>query len=187
MPKILAFAGSLRAGSFNKMLAREAARFAREAGAEVTELDLRDYPVPLYDGDLEREEGLPAEVRTLQRLFADHDGFLIASPEYNGMFSGVLKNYIDWLSRPGDASPFAGKTAVMLAASPGGWGGIRALPHLRILLSTIGINVLARQLAVPRAGQVFDAEGRIADEGVKKQVQELAALLVDHLAERVAA
>ena len=99
-PKILAFAGSTRTESWNKKLIKIAAAGTRAAGAEVTELDLRDIPLPLYDGDLEHEQGLPPNGRKLKDLMLRHDGFLISSPEYNSSISGVLKNAIDWASRP---------------------------------------------------------------------------------------
>src|SRR5262249_29719722 len=104
-PRILAFAGSTRRDSFNKKLAGIAADGARAAGAEVTFIDLRDYPLPLYDGDLEAEKGLPEQAQRLKKLFLDHDGLLISSPEYNSSISGVLKNTIDWVSRPVPGEP----------------------------------------------------------------------------------
>ena len=99
-PRILAFAGSLRAESFNKKLARVAAEALRKAGGEVTLIDLRDYPLPLYDGDLEAASGLPENGRKLKSLFLEHQGLLISSPEYNSSIPAVLKNTIDWVSRP---------------------------------------------------------------------------------------
>jgi len=101
-PKILAFAGSTRTDSFNKKLIKVAAAGAREAGADVTVIDLRDYPMPLYDEDLEKQEGLPSNTRKLKELMLTHQGLLISSPEYNSSISGVLKNTIDWTSRQGD-------------------------------------------------------------------------------------
>src|SRR5438552_18679945 len=105
MPRILAFAGSTRTQSFNKKLVKIVAAGARAAGAEVTMLDLRDIPLPLYDGDLEAAEGLPENAKKLKELMKSHAGFLISCPEYNSSISGVLKNAIDWASRPmpGDA------------------------------------------------------------------------------------
>src|SRR5262245_35742367 len=100
MPKILAFAGSTRTESYNKKLVRIAAAGARQAGAEVTLIDLRDLPLPLFDEDLESSEGLPPNARRLKDLFLAHHGLLISAPEYNSSISGVLKNAIDWVSRP---------------------------------------------------------------------------------------
>src|SRR5690606_32044347 len=133
--KVLALAGSTRTGSYNRMLAALAAEAAREAGAEVTLINLRDYPMPLYDGDLEEREGLPTSARQLRELFLSHDALIIASPEYNGSLSAVLKNTIDWLSRPQPGDPpracFANKVAVIVSASTGALGGMRGLVHLR--------------------------------------------------------
>src|SRR3989338_2486857 len=98
-PKILAFAGSTRTESFNKKLVQIAVRGAKQAGADVAYIDLRDFPLPLFDGDLEAKEGLPANAKKLKALFLDHQGLLISSPEYNSSISGVLKNTIDWVSR----------------------------------------------------------------------------------------
>jgi chromate reductase len=132
-PHILAFAGSLRSGSFNKRLVTIAAQGAEEAGATVTILDLKDFPLPLFDEDLEQAEGMPEPAARLRELFRAHHGLLIASPEYNSSISGVLKNTIDWISRPepGRAALdcFQGKFAGLMAAAAGGLGGIRALPH----------------------------------------------------------
>ena len=99
-PKILAFAGSTRKDSFNKKLVKITGEAARLAGAQVTYLDLRDLPMPLYDGDLEAEQGIPQNARKLKALMLSHDGLLISAPEYNSSISGVLKNAIDWASRP---------------------------------------------------------------------------------------
>jgi len=175
--KILAFAGSTRTQSFNKKLVRIAAEGARTAGAEVTEIDLKDFPMPLYDGDLEVEQGLPESAQSLRRLFLEHEGLLIAAPEYNGSISAVLKNSIDWLSRPVEGEPpldcFDGKIAGLLAASPGGLGGLRGLAHVRQILSGIKVLVIPEQLAVPNAARAFDDSGALSDE---KQTAAVAAI-----------
>ncbi len=165
-PRILAFAGSTRRASFNKQLVRIAASGARRAGARVEVIDLSDYPLPLFDQDLEAERGLPDEARELKRLLAANDGRLIASPEYNSSVSGVLKNAIDWASRSADPkeaplASFAGKTAVLMSASPGQLGGLRGLVHLRSILGNIRVLVLPEQRAVPRAHEAFAEDGSI--------------------------
>lgn len=183
MARILVFAGSARRDSLNKKLAREAARLAREAGAEATFVDLDDYPIPLYHGDLEAAEGMPENARRLRALFLAHDALLVASPENNSSVTALLKNTIDWLSRDlgegrGDDSglaPWRGKVAGIMAASPGAFGGVRGLPHLRQVLATLGVTVLGTQVAVPRAHEAFAADGTIADERVAKAVRALAA------------
>lgn len=185
-PKILAFAGSTRADSYNKKLARLAADAARAAGAEVTFLDLREYPLPLYDGDLEEQEGLPENAKKLKALFRAHDAFIISSPEYNSSISGVLKNTIDWVSRAEtDDEPalvaYRGKAAALLAASPGALGGLRGLVTVRSILGNIGVIVLPDQVAVPKAYEAFDDNGGLKDERVAKQVQGVAEGLVAFL------
>ena len=120
-PKILAFAGSLRAESWNKKLVLQAANAARDAGADVTLLDLRDLPMPIYDGDIEAQQGLPANARAFKQLLRDHHGVLLSSPEYNSQMPAVLKNAIDWASRleRGDTPlvAFKGKVAGVMSAS----------------------------------------------------------------------
>src|SRR5688500_15705787 len=119
VPKILAFAGSTRVESYNKKLVRIAIEGARAAGAEVTHIDLRDLPLPVFDEDLESSSGLPENARKLKELFLNHQGLLISAPEYNSSITGVLKNTLDWVSRPasGEASlaAFAGKVAALMS------------------------------------------------------------------------
>ena len=180
--RILVFAGSARRDSLTKKLARAAAQYAREAGAEATFVDLDDYPIPLYHGDLEAASGMPENARKLRGIFLAHDALIIASPENNSSMSSLLKNTIDWLSRDvedgkGDSSglaPWRGKVAGLMAASPGGFGGIRALPHLRQILAALGVTVLGTQVAVPRAHEAFAADGSVVDERVAKSVRSLA-------------
>jgi len=182
-PRILAFAGSTRTDSYNKKLARIAAEGARAAGAEVTLIDLRDYPLPLYDGDLESREGLPENARKLKALFKSHDALLISSPEYNSSISGVLKNAIDWVSReaPGEKplECFSGKVAALLSASPGALGGLRGLVTVRSILSSIQVLVLPGQVAVSKAHEAFAPDGSLADAKRKASVEQLAATLVE--------
>lgn len=167
MAKILAFAGSARKDSVNKKLVALAAERARAAGAEVTLVDLADYRMPLYDGDLEAESGIPEAAQKLKALMKEHDGLLIACPEYNSSITPLLKNTIDWCSRAeGDEKPLAaytGKTAALLAASPGGLGGLRGLVHVRAILGNIGVTVVPSQLALSKAFSAF-GEGKLTDE-----------------------
>ncbi len=189
-PKILAFAGSTRTASYNKQLVRTAADAARAAGAEVTVIDLRDLPLPLFDEDFESEHGLPENAKKLKTLFRDHDAFLIASPEYNSSITAVLKNAIDWASR-GETddepalSAYRGKTAALLSASPGALGGLRGLVHLRAILGNIGVIVLPDQVALPKAHEAFDATGKLKDERPAKQVTALAQNLVSFLKKHI--
>lgn len=175
-PRVLVFAGSTRSGSFNKKLARLAADDARQAGAEVTLLDLRDYPMPLYDGDLEAAEGVPAPAQELKRLFKAHQGLVLACPEYNSSITGVLKNTIDWVSRRVDGETtgleaYKGKVVGLLSASPGALGGLRGLVTVRSILSNIGCLVLPDQVAVGKADAAFDEQGHLVDEKVRKRVR----------------
>ena len=185
--RILVFAGSARRDSLNKKLARVAAGFAREAGGEVTFIDLDDYPMPVYHGDLESAEGMPANGVKLRDIFIANDALLIVSPENNQSMSSLLKNTIDWLSRSiGDGkgaasglAPFRGKVAAMMAASPGAYGAVRHLPHLRQCLGGLGVTVLGNQVALAHADEAFDETGALRDARTAKSVRALAASLVE--------
>ena len=178
MTKIIALAGSLRENSFNKQLVKIAAEGAREHGAEVQVVDLADFPIPLFSEDLEAE-GTPAAVNDLKHLFAQSQGILLASPEYNGSITGVLKNMLDWLSRPSKdtniGSAFQGKVAGIMATSPGGLGGIRGLAHTRDVLYNLGVMVNPKQIAVPSAYSAFDENGDLSDPEMKQRVKALGA------------
>lgn len=185
-PKILAFAGSLRKDSYNKKLLKIAVDGAIQAGAEVTHIDISNYPLPLYDGDLETQKGLPENALTFKKLFWEHDGFLIASPEYNSSISGALKNIIDWVSRPASADEvylgcFIDKVAVIMGASPGGLGGLRGLVHLRSILENIYTIVLPDQKAIPNAMDAFDAEGQLKNAEQQKAIAKLGIKLAETL------
>lgn len=181
-PRILVFAGSARQHSLNKRLARLAAERIDALGGQATFLDLRDYPLPLYDGDLEAAEGLPETVRTLQAILGEHQGLLLASPEYNGFITPLMKNTLDWLSRPdGDRSGlalFADKVAAVVSASPGGLGGMRSLALMRQLLGNLGVTVLPGPLALSKAGQAFNEAGGLEDEALQRRLDALCQRLV---------
>ena len=185
-PKILAFAGSTRTDSFNKKLVRIAVSGARQAGAEVTHIDLRDYTLPLYDGDLEQREGLPANARKLKDLFLAHQGLLIAAPEYNSSISAVLKNAIDWVSRPVPGEPplgcFIDKVAALMSASTGALGGLRGLVTVRSILGNIRVIVLPDQVAVPKAHEAFNPDGSLKDPKQQAAVENLGRNLAQVLA-----
>ncbi len=184
-PKILAFAGSTRTESFNKRLVRIAVAGAQAAGAEVTLIDLRDYPLPLFDGDLETRERLPANGRKLKDLFLAHHGLLMSCPEYNSSITGVWKNTIDWVSRPvpGEAAlaGFDGKVAALMSASPGALGGLRGLVHVRAILGNIRVLVLPDQVAVPKASEAFNSDGSLKDPKQHAAVEALGAKLTQVL------
>lgn len=183
-PKILCFAGSLRKDSLNKKLVKIAMEGARNSGAEVTFVDLKDYPLPIYDGDIESEQGIPDNAKKLKSILKEHHGLLIASPEYNSSISGALKNAIDWASRPEPGEKhlecYKDKVAGIMAASPGSLGGLRGLVTVRSILQNIGVLVVPDQVAIPSASDAFDDSGNLKDpkkhssvEAIGKKVAEL--------------
>jgi NAD(P)H-dependent FMN reductase len=181
--KILAFAGSLREYSYSKRVVKTAAKGAEAAGAEVTFIDLRDFPLTIYNADEHARNGFDANAARLQKLLGEHDGFLICSPEYNGSLTGALKNAIDWTSRKSDEygmiEVFKGKAAAIMTASPGAFGGIRCLNHLRGVLTILLVNVLPTAIAVGRVNTMFDGDGvEMTDENMKKILENLGASLV---------
>ncbi len=149
-PSILIFAGSARRDSLNKKLARQAATVAHRSGARATFIDLRDYPMPLYDGDYERQSGVPWAAQELARLIREHDAMIIASPEYNGAFTPLLKNAIDWVSRV-DVRLLANQPLGLMSASPGKGGGRRGLELARLWLRNMRVPVLDVQYTLPEA------------------------------------
>jgi chromate reductase len=185
VPRILAFAGSVRRESFNRRLVRIAAASAEQAGGQVTLIELSDFPLPLFDQDLEAKQDAPENATKLKQLFATHDGLLIASPEYNSSITPLLKNVIDWVSRPGDGKPslaaYRGKVAALMSASPGGLGGLRGLVHVRAILGNIGVLVLPDQVCVSDAANAFTDDGRLKDNKRQAAVEGLGASLVEML------
>ena len=175
--RILAFSGSARRASFNRRFLALAVQAVRDAGAEVTLLDLNAYPLPLFHGDLEDESGLPANALKLIEAIQSHHGLLIASPEYNSMITPLLKNTLDWATR-GEENPFIGKVAAVIAASPGMFGGIRSLQLAQQLLLKLGCHVVPGQTILPHADQAFDADGRLIDMRAMKSLETIAAALV---------
>jgi chromate reductase len=167
-PKVLAFAGSTRTDSLNKKLILDAAAIATELGADVTVLDLKQYPIPLYDGDDEAEGGMPENARRIRQLMIDSQVILIASPDYNRSYSAVLKNVLDWASRTEDADrcklAYKGKKFVIMCTSGGGSGGVKGLPQLRFLLGVLGGDVVPGDLAIPKGNSAFDpSSGQLQD------------------------
>jgi chromate reductase, NAD(P)H dehydrogenase (quinone) len=185
VPRILAFAGSLRKDSFNKKLVQIAAEGARRAGAEVTYIDLKEYSMPIYDGDFEASFGIPENGQKLKKLFLEHDGLLLSCPEYNSSHTAVFKNTIDWVSRPapGEASLacFKGKAAALMSASPGALGGLRGLVHVRALLGNISVIVLPEQIAVSKAAEAFTNDGTLKDAKQQASVEGLGKTLAEFL------
>ncbi len=181
-PKILAFAGSVRDASFNKKLVKIAAEGARKAGAEVNHIDLKDYPMPLFDQDYESKKGIPQNVKKVKKMMVESDGFLISAPEYNSSITPLLKNTIDWASRAESKdepplSAYKGKCAAIMSASPGGLGGLRGLVHVRSILENIGVIVLPNQRAIGSAYNAFDETGNLRDEKQQSSVEGLGEQL----------
>lgn len=163
--KILVFAGSVRAGSFNVKLANTLTNALTEMGADAEHLSLADYDMPIFNADIE----IPESVKALALRMSHCDGMVIVSPEYNSSIPPLLKNALDWVSiTQSDAmtgfGPYAGKVCFLAAASPGGLGGIRSLYHLRAVLMNVGAEIVTKQLALGNAGNAFDSEGNILDE-----------------------
>jgi len=184
-PKILVLAGSIRTGSFNARLAALAAKELTLAEAAVTLISLADFPMPLYDGDLEAASGPPENAYKLKRLMCLHQGVFIASPEYNASITPLLKNALDWVSRvrEGREPPLAaykGRAFALGAASNGTYGGMRSLMALRQVLELgCGALVIPEQLAVREAASAFDEMDNLKDERTAGLLQAVVNRLID--------
>ena len=176
--KLLIFAGSTRQNSFNRKLAFVAANLARTSGAEVTHLELSDLDIPMYNADLEAQ-GTPADVMKLKQIMFEHPAWIICSPEYNGSYTALLKNTIDWATSPVKSDPawqegfksFTGKVVGILSASPGALGGLRSQSHLVPLLLNAQCWVAPKAFALGRAADAFGPEGELLDDDHLKNVQ----------------
>ncbi|SDO58438.1 NAD(P)H-dependent oxidoreductase [Phyllobacterium sp. OV277] len=185
LPKILVFAGSNRTGAFSGQVADVATKTLAALGADVTRLALIDYPLPIMDQDLESEKGIPENAMKLGRLFAAHDGILIASPEYNSSIPPLLKNTIDWvsrISRDGEKplKPYAGKIVALCSSSDGNFAGIRGLYHLRSVLMNVGTQIISEQCSVAHAHEAFAAEGSFHDSRTTRAMERTCQSLIDH-------
>lgn len=184
-PKILAFAGSTRNASYNKRLIALAAEAAQKAGASVTLIDLKDYPLPLMNEDLEASEGIPENAKKLKQLFMNHQGLMLACPEYNSSITPLLKNTIDWVSRREESEEglacFDKKVAAIMSASPGALGGSRGLVTVRMLLGNIKVTVIPDQIAISKANEAFKEDGSLKDSRQQTSVEAIAAKLTEIL------
>lgn len=185
MPSILCFAASLRTASFNKKLARAAAVCAEMQDARARVIDLRDYPLPIYDGDVEAAEGVPAAAAELARIIAAHDAMVIATPEYNGGPPALLKNTFDWITRLGRAAgepdgkaALAMRPTLLLSASPGANGGLRSTILARAMLAHLNLLVLPQTLAVGNAAEAFTPDGGLADAQRQRQLDAAIGQLI---------
>jgi NAD(P)H-dependent FMN reductase len=185
-PRILVMAGSSRSDALSRRVAVACVRPLQAAGAEVSLLELADYPAPLYNGDLEAESGLPETIVRLQQTLHASDGLLVVNPEYNGSVTPLLKNTLDWCSRPNPAdrersggAVYAGRAAAVVGCSPGGLGGMRVLFHVRDILGYLGMHVIPQQLSVANAGTAIGDEGSLRDETQRKMLDTLATALTE--------
>ncbi|AMB88106.1 FMN reductase [Pseudomonas agarici] len=180
--KILAFSGSVRRASLNVKLLNLAVAATLEHGAQVTHIDLRKFPLPIYDGDLEAESGVPENAQTLRELLLTHDGLLIASPEYNGSVTALLKNTLDWCSRPANGvdglAPFRGKAVGLMSASLSPFGGLRGIIDLRGIMAKLGAIVLSEDVALPTAQNAFDSQDAFVDVNVGRLVHQFTSNLI---------
>ncbi len=164
--KIFTFSGSYRKASYNQQLVNVAAGIARSEGFDVTEVSLKDYPLPLFDEDLELE-GYPPNALKLRKIFLEHQGFILSCPEYNGSLTPLLKNTIDWMSRTVNGKSglkcFQNKTVLLLSASPGAFGGLRGVLHVRTILMQLQALVLPNNFGLPKAHEAFDESGKLKD------------------------
>lgn len=180
--KVLAFAGSGRRESWNRRLAEAAATLAEAKGASVTRLNLKDLDLPMMDEDYEAEHGHAEGVLKLKKLMKEHDAFLISCPEYNSSITPLLKNAIDWASRPRDDEKqlecFRGKVIGLLAASPGGLGGLRGLVAVRSIFGNIGSFVCPTQFALSQAHEAFNADGSLKDDKHRASAERVVSELL---------
>ena len=178
--RLLALAGSMREASFNRRLLAVAVKAAESGGAQVDVAVLRELALPLYDGDLEAGAGPPEAVERFKARIAAVDGLIIASPEYNHSIPGGLKNAIDWASR-GPDRVFPGKAALLLGASPGGFGAARGLPHLRQVMAAVGVWTVPTMVTLSSAGSAFDDNGALVNENTQQQVEAAVGQLLEQL------
>jgi chromate reductase, NAD(P)H dehydrogenase (quinone) len=185
IPKILVFAGSIRTGSFNARLAANAAKHLALMEAEVTHISLADYPMPIYDGDLEAKSGQPENAIKLKQMFMAHGGIFIASPEYNASVTPLLKNTLDWISRvrEGREPPLAAykdRVFALGGASNGAYGAMRSLLALRQVLEIgCGAMVIPDQIAVPRAADAYDGNDNLKDEQTVTRLKGVLQRLIE--------
>jgi chromate reductase, NAD(P)H dehydrogenase (quinone) len=183
-PKILVIPGSLRTGSHNVKLAMAAAHQFAQASVDVTRVSLADFPMPIYDGDLQGRSGIPANAINLKRMMSAHHGVLIVTPEYNASIPPLLKNAIDWVSRVEDPHEsryqvFRERAFAIASASQGRLGGARALASLRLILSACQANVIAAQLALSFADQAYDDRDRLKQPADSEALTRLVKQLID--------
>jgi chromate reductase, NAD(P)H dehydrogenase (quinone) len=184
-PKILVVPGSLRTGSLNARLAAAAAYEFAQAGAEVTRISLADFPLPIYDGDLQTRSGVPKNALNLKRLIGAHDGVLIVTPEYNSSVPPLVKNTIDWVTRVQDAHESRGqvfreRAFAIAAASDSRIGGSRSLSALRLILAACHATVIPNQVALSFAAEAYDDRDRLKHPADAEALSAMVRQLIDH-------
>lgn len=185
-PSVVVMAGSSRRDALSRRVAAACVGPLQAAGAQVRLIELANYVAPLYCGDLEAESGLPASIVALQTVLYECDGLLVVNPEYNGSITPLLKNTLDWCSRPNPAdrvrsggAVYAGRAAAVIGTSPGALGGMRVLFHVRDILGYLGMQVIPQQLAIGHAGSALVEDGKLRDESQREMLDKLTAALVD--------
>lgn len=179
--KVVAFAGALRKGSVSKKLVHEAVRLLHQEHSLIAEyIDLKDYPFPVYDSDIEQSMGIPDSIAQIGTRIGRANALVIASPEYNGGISSVLKTLVDWLSRL-KPDPLGGKFLLLLSASPGNSGGVQGLWHTRVPFEALGVHVFPYMVAVPRAQNAFDEQGALTDSKAEQKLRDALDAFVVHV------
>ena len=181
--KILFLSGSSRNGSFNTVLAKAAYEFAKTQGVDAEYIDLTDYELPLFNQDEEADRGMPGNAKRLKQKFTESDGYFIVTPEYNGSFTPLLKNTLDWISRShieneAPSTAYNDKAAAIGGASPGGFGAMRALVPLRLLLANVGVNIVGHQIAIAKAHEAFDDKGKLKSERHQDKLESIIKSLI---------
>ena len=178
-PKIIVIPGSARTGSHNARLATVIAKALNELGAEAQAISLADYPMPILNQDDEAESGAPENARKLAALIDQHQGVVLVNPEYNGSFTGLMKNTLDWLSRDVGVKVYQNRVFALAACSPGMLGGIRVLSHARDNLVSVGADMITTQLAVGGANNAFDDDDTLTNERAAGLLQSLCTSLIE--------
>lgn len=169
--KIVSFAGSLRKESLNKQLAQAATRMLEQHSIDVEYIDIKEYDMPVYDGDLEEKSGMPEGARQLNQKIATADALVISTPEYNGSIPGMLKNVLDWISRT-QPMPISGKHLLLLSVTPSGMGGVRGLWHSRVPFEAVGVHVYPDMVGLAKADQsLFDEQGNITRQNDRERLE----------------
>lgn len=182
MARIIMMGMSLRKDSFNKKLIQNVNQILndRNSGHQLELLSFNDYPMPVYDGDIETQSGVPDTVKKLGQKISEADAIILSTPEYNGGIPGPFKNAIDWVSRI-SPMPWPGKKMLLLGASPGGLGAIRSLAHSRIPLESIGVFVFPETFGLSHANQAFDNSGALKEPATQERLKKLLFKFVDYL------